>query len=131
MFEKLWVQAPASTISSDGLGPLYNTRACSACHVNDGRGIVVGSDDHTGLVLRLSVPGEGMQPEPTYGVQQQTRAISDHQAEGTLGDGTIVTLFGSGRYTRAPLPRHHAAAQQPTRPEAVAFARRACRRAEH
>ncbi|WP_205669517.1 di-heme oxidoredictase family protein [Aliiroseovarius marinus] len=103
MFEKLWVQAPASTISSDGLGPLYNTRACSACHLNDGRGVVAGPDNHTGLVLRLSVPGNGMQPEPTYGLQLQTRAISGHQAEGmlgityedmpvTLGDGTIITL---------------------------------------
>lgn len=103
MFEKLWVQAPASTISSDGLGPLYNTRACSACHVNDGRGIVVSPDDHKGLVLRLSVPGDGMQPDPNYGFQLQDRAIAGHQAEGrlgisyddtpvSLGDGTVITL---------------------------------------
>lgn len=103
LFEKFWVQAPASTISSDGLGPLYNTRACSACHVQDGRGMVVGPGEHTGLVLRLSIPGDGMQPEPNYGFQLQDRAISGHQAEGklgithedtpvTLGDGTIITL---------------------------------------
>lgn len=103
MFEKLWVQAPSSTISSDGLGPLYNTRACSACHVQDGRGFIAGPDNHKGLVLRLSVPGDEMQPEPNYGFQLQDRAISGHQAEGklgvtysetpvTLGDGTIATL---------------------------------------
>ncbi|WP_424939207.1 di-heme oxidoredictase family protein [Aliiroseovarius sp. S253] len=103
MFEKLWVQAPASTNSSDGLGPLYNTRACSACHIQDGRGVVVGPDEYTGLVLRLSVPGDEMQPDPNYGFQLQDRAISGHQAEGTLGitygempvtlgDGTVITL---------------------------------------
>ncbi|MCK0126372.1 c-type cytochrome, partial [Gelidibacter sp. F2691] len=103
IFEKLWVQAPSSTISSDGLGPLYNTRACSACHIHDGRGFVATSDDHKGLVLRLSVPGTGMQPDPSYGFQLQDRAIAGHEAEGRLditydekpvklGDGTIVTL---------------------------------------
>ncbi|MCK0141884.1 di-heme oxidoredictase family protein [Aliiroseovarius sp. F20344] len=103
MFEKLWVQAPSSTVSSDGLGPLYNTRACSACHINDGRGFVASPDDHKGLVLRLSVPATGMQPEPNYGFQLQTRAIAGHESEGRLGivyeeqpvelgDGATITL---------------------------------------
>ncbi|SMR81568.1 CxxC motif-containing protein, DUF1111 family [Aliiroseovarius halocynthiae] len=123
MFEKLWVQAPASTISSDGLGPLYNTRACSACHVQDGRGFVADPQDHKGLVLRLSVPGKGMQPEPNYGFQLQTRAISGHHAEGqlsityqetpiTLGDGTIVML-------RAPHYAVHDGAHGDLAPDAM------------
>ena len=29
---------PSSTKSSDGLGPLYNARACQSCHLKDGRG---------------------------------------------------------------------------------------------
>ncbi|MCI4663316.1 MAG: c-type cytochrome [Neomegalonema sp.] len=37
-FRKLWVSAPSSTIGSDGLGPLYNARACQRCHLKDGRG---------------------------------------------------------------------------------------------
>lgn len=28
MFRRIWVSAPASTIASDGLGPLYNARSC-------------------------------------------------------------------------------------------------------
>ena len=28
LFRKTWVASPASTLASDGLGPLYNARAC-------------------------------------------------------------------------------------------------------
>ena len=38
IFRKFWVSAPSSTKSSDGLGPLYNARACQSCHLKDGRG---------------------------------------------------------------------------------------------
>ena len=38
LFRKTWVAAPASTLASDGLGPLYNARACQDCHLKDGRG---------------------------------------------------------------------------------------------
>ncbi|MCK8464211.1 c-type cytochrome [Aliiroseovarius sp. S1339] len=107
LFEKLWVQAPASTISSDGLGPLYNARACSACHINGGRGHP--PEDHTdgtpGLVLRLSQTGadSAAQPDPNYGYQVQDRAITGHLAEAsvnvtystrqvTMADGVTIDL---------------------------------------
>ncbi|MEM9580547.1 MAG: di-heme oxidoredictase family protein, partial [Pseudomonadota bacterium] len=38
LFRKLWVTSPASTLASDGLGPLYNARSCQRCHLKDGRG---------------------------------------------------------------------------------------------
>ena len=38
LFRKNWVAAPASTLASDGLGPLYSSRACQECHLKDGRG---------------------------------------------------------------------------------------------
>ena len=38
IFRKLWVSAPSSTTSSDGLGPLFNARSCQSCHLKDGRG---------------------------------------------------------------------------------------------
>ncbi|MCK0137685.1 di-heme oxidoredictase family protein [Aliiroseovarius sp. F47248L] len=107
LFEKLWVQGPASTISSDGLGPLYNARACSACHINDGRGHPPEdpNDPTPGLVLRLSqITSDGLvYPDPLYGSQIQDRAISGHLAEGslridyetqhvTMADGLVVEL---------------------------------------
>jgi len=38
LFRKLWVSSPSSTLASDGLGPLFNARACQSCHIKDGRG---------------------------------------------------------------------------------------------
>lgn len=115
LFRKLWVAAPASTKASDGLGPLYNARACQDCHLKDGRGHTPeGPDDsRVSMFLRLSVMGgpspEGIEdwlatlPDPTYGGQLQDLAAPGHAAEGqmditwtetpvTLADGTIVTL---------------------------------------
>jgi len=85
LFKKLWVFAPASTLASDGLGPLYNARSCQRCHIKDGRGHPpTGPDDSAvSMFLRLSIPGDvpavmaavedyiGTAPDPTYGTQLQ------------------------------------------------------------
>lgn len=120
LFRKLWVSAPASTKSSDGLGPLFNARSCQRCHVKDGRGHPPPANtvnyDQSGMLVRLSVPAKtdtekadivnyrrDVVPEPTYGGQFQDFAIQGHAPEGkihivygekpvTLGDGTTVTL---------------------------------------
>ncbi|WP_442954540.1 di-heme oxidoreductase family protein [Pararhodobacter sp.] len=98
LFQRPWVSAPSSTIASDGLGPLFNARACALCHRQDGRGQVPdGSDEPSGLVLHLSVPApegtpgpEGIAewvatlPEPTYGAQLQDHALPGHRAEGRV-----------------------------------------------
>lgn len=115
LFRKTWVAAPSSTKASDGLGPLYNARACQDCHLKDGRGHTPADADasRVSMFLRLSVPGgpspEGIadwiatSPDPTYGGQLQDLAAPGHAAEGrmditweetpvTLPDGTIVSL---------------------------------------
>jgi len=60
IFRRNWVSAPASTDSTDGLGPLFNSRACQACHLKDGRGHPPLStevpDDSGSMLVRLSVP---------------------------------------------------------------------------
>ena len=92
LFRKSWRPAPSETTASDGLGPLYNARACSDCHVGDGRG-----NHKIGLILKLR------QPDPVYGVQIQDKAVAGIDAEGQvlvryeesaveLSDGTIVRL---------------------------------------
>lgn len=98
-FKRLWVTAPASTDSADGLGPLYNARACQRCHLKDGRGHPPkGPDDSAvSMFLRLSIPpGDALErdllasrqanviPEPTYGGQLQDLAIAGHAAEGRM-----------------------------------------------
>lgn len=119
-FKRIWVTAPASTTSSDGLGPLYNARACQRCHIKDGRGHPPSAnwpdDNAISMFLRLSVPPSSEKeqqlldthqvnviPDPVYGGQLQDFAIPGLLPEGrmvieyrtsdvTLDDGTVVTL---------------------------------------
>ena len=118
LFTKQWVSSPSSTFASDGLGPLFNSRACQNCHLKDGRGHPpeTPDEDAVSMFLRLSVPAKDAEqqaqldnhsvllfPEPTYGGQLQTFAVPGLAAEGkmvidysevpvTLGDGTVVSL---------------------------------------
>jgi CxxC motif-containing protein (DUF1111 family) len=120
VFRKNWVTAPASTKSSDGLGPLYNARACQRCHLKDGRGHPPAASwpegDALTFLLRLSIPPQTEAeravlasgradsiPDPTYGGQLQDVAIPGLPAEGhlhvdyteeqvTLSGGETVTL---------------------------------------
>jgi len=117
IFRKLWVSAPSSTTSSDGLGPLFNARSCQSCHLKDGRGQPpAAGEPAVSLFLRLSVPPQSADDEkrlaerrasviaePTYGTQLQNFAIQGIPAEGrmdiayedvpvTFDDGTVVTL---------------------------------------
>jgi CxxC motif-containing protein (DUF1111 family) len=100
VFRKQWVSAPASTTSSDGLGPLYNARTCAQCHPGGERGqpepdLLRGL--RSTLVLRLSIPPRtaaeqallserkaNVVPEPTYGLQLQPFALQGHRIEGHL-----------------------------------------------
>eukprot|EP00439_Symbiodinium_sp_Y106_P089840 s1_g2376.t1 len=98
-FKRLWVTAPSSTTSADGLGPLFNARACQRCHLKDGRGHPPANadDNAVSMFLRLSIPPQtdeqkeaianhliNVVPEPTYGGQLQDIAIPGHAAEGRL-----------------------------------------------
>ena len=101
IFRKNWVSAPSSTDASDGLGPLFNSRACQNCHLKDGRGhppFTEGvHDDSHSMLVRLSVPPATDEdkaklashavnsiPEPTYGGQLQDLSIQGFKAEGQL-----------------------------------------------
>ena len=115
LFKRLWVTAPASTQTSDGLGPLYNARSCMGCHPNNGRS--QPGNDAQQIVIRIDVPPQNdIQheeltnhkisniPEPTYGLQLQNLAIAGHNSEYqeltiiyeetpiTLSDNTQVML---------------------------------------
>jgi CxxC motif-containing protein (DUF1111 family) len=107
-FNQNWVGAPASVQGRDGLGPLFNTRSCSACHFKDGRsGPPAPGESLSTMILRISVPGGGAHgepaPDPVYGGQIQNRAIPGVTPEadvlveyervpGQFGDGEEFTL---------------------------------------
>jgi len=76
LFDRRWVQAPASTRSADGLGPLFSAQACATCHKAGGPARFVQNEDglgSLGLVVRLGT--EKGTPDPFYGRQIQERAI--------------------------------------------------------
>ncbi len=95
LFRKLWVSAPSSTLASDGLGPLYNARACQSCHIKDGRGRPPEGPDEipVSMILRVSIPADrgaakaeiadylSTAPDPAYGGQLQTLGTAGHPAE--------------------------------------------------
>ncbi len=95
-FKRNWVEAQASTLMHDGVGPHFNAHACAGCHTLDGRGAMPAnapgtpSDAPAGLVIRLSVPGvaqagAGVVPEPVYGEHLNKLAV-----EGVAREGRVV-----------------------------------------
>jgi CxxC motif-containing protein (DUF1111 family) len=117
IFRKVWVSAPSSTQASDGLGPIFNARACQSCHLKDGRGHPPeGLPDATSMFLRLARQAETDEekaavadhdtlnfPDKAYGGQLQDLAVPGLAGEGkmaishseqpvTLKDGTVVSL---------------------------------------
>jgi CxxC motif-containing protein (DUF1111 family) len=134
IFRKLWVPAPSSTRSSDGLGPLFNARGCQSCHLRDGRGRPpAAGESATSMILRLSIPPQNDTdrqqlasytraaiPEPVYGAQLQNFSVNGLLAEGritvdysehpvTLADGEVIRLrkprYGVADLNYGPLHR--------------------------
>lgn len=107
-FRKNWTTEPSSAPGRDGLGPLFNARSCSGCHLRDGRSRPPTPEDTAsdGLLLRLGLPrphGPDL-PDPIYGGQLQDQAILGLAPEGrvvirtqrragTYGDGASFELL--------------------------------------
>jgi len=117
LFRKNWVSSPSSTQASDGLGPLFNERACQNCHLKDGRGRPPQGDaGTTSMFLRLARDASSAEekaaladrrmlnfPDPVYGTQLQELAVPGLKGEGRmrvdyqerkveLTDGAVVFL---------------------------------------
>ncbi|WP_033069459.1 di-heme oxidoredictase family protein [Thalassospira australica] len=120
LFQRLWISAPTRTKAADGLGPLFNSRACNGCHIRNGRGHPVDEDDDqagaTSMLLRLSIPPQTIDqlrdhldgklasiPDPVYGGQFQDFSVPGIKAEGrvnvsysdinvALANGETITL---------------------------------------
>jgi len=108
VFSRAWVTAPATTDNLDGLGPLFNARACATCHSKDGRSAPFNSTGALlGMLFRLSIPGAGQHggpnPDPVYGDQLRpfgilgvpgdgTPHVSYEEQPGSYGDGQAFSL---------------------------------------
>jgi CxxC motif-containing protein (DUF1111 family) len=86
LFNRQWIPAPSSTDASDGLGPLFNARSCSACHARGGGARNVADSDSNysfpGAVVRLGTSKGAT--DPFYGLQLQTKAVQGIMPEAEI-----------------------------------------------
>ena len=125
IFSRTWIPISDTYSDLDGLGPLFNRRACSDCHVNNGRGLVPGTNNDApeSMLVRISLtgtgPNGGPRPVPGYGDQLQDRAIAGvppearvrvqwQEISGHYKDGTPYSLrepqLEISRLAYGPLP---------------------------
>jgi CxxC motif-containing protein (DUF1111 family) len=113
LFERNWTPATVSAADEarttvqhmgDGLGPLFHTQSCNACHPSGGRGEFTfradGVIDGDGLLLKLGI---GKYGDPIYGGQIQTRAIKGMRAEGLPAVRFEAVSHPTGRTLRKPV----------------------------
>ncbi|MEP2029196.1 MAG: di-heme oxidoredictase family protein [Paracoccaceae bacterium] len=85
LFERSWVQAPATTKASDGLGPLFNARSCASCHPRGGSVGFETTENRTQSAGLLARFGDGTGAgDPHYGKQLQSAALTTLQPEGQV-----------------------------------------------
>lgn len=100
-FEATFVSPPAEI--NPGLGPQFNSSACAACHVKNGRGLPEAGQGpvRSPLLVRVSlasgkpdVPG-GPVPVPGLGTQIQDHAILGYAPDATVG---VEWTYVAGAY---------------------------------
>ena len=85
LFRRAWVPAPTVTRANDGLGPHFDARSCAACHPGGDRPALRldrGGPVPRGMVVRVERP-DGT-PDPIYGIQLQSEAVTGLPPEATL-----------------------------------------------
>lgn len=89
VFNETFVPYP-STITYNGLGPIFNNNSCGACHSGLGEGNPPASFGAplTSMLFRISVPGTdphgGPNPVPGFGGQLQNNGVGNTPAEGSV-----------------------------------------------
>lgn len=84
LFVAEWQAAPGPRALLDGLGPLFNADACTACHVSNGRAATLADGGGTTAAVLFRLGNAAGQEHPEYGGQLQSFATTG-QAEGTVG----------------------------------------------
>ena len=111
-FGDQFVTSPA--LINAGLGPLFNQNSCESCHVSNGRSpFPTSSNDLRGLLIRLSVNGEGDHGQPLgipgYGGQLQTKAVfgKAREAEVTWQEESHEEFYSDGKSITLTRPVFH------------------------
>lgn len=74
LFVAQWQAAPGPRALLDGLGPLFNANACSACHAVDGRTAALNDDGSTTPAVLFRLGNEQGGEHPVFGGQLQHRS---------------------------------------------------------
>ncbi|MCE9498899.1 MAG: thiol oxidoreductase, partial [Leptospira sp.] len=101
VFDSTWVEAPASTSGIDGLGPVFNQRACVSCHQRDGRGRPPTSSESQmlSMLIRLSVSGSDPVTGGPVGVTNYGGQLND---KGIASGGVSAEGSSTVSYTEIP-----------------------------
>lgn len=83
LFIAQWLSAPNSRVALDGLGPLFNANACTACHIANGRVRPYHDEGRLDQSLLIRVSDSTGNAHPVYGGQLQTKATAG-DAEATI-----------------------------------------------
>ena len=84
LFIAQWQAAPGPRSTLDGLGPLFNADACTACHVSDGRIAAYNNNGtlHESFLFRIGK--ENGEIHSIYGEQLQTNSTTGQGQEGSV-----------------------------------------------
>ena len=117
VFDRPWVKAPSSTLSSDGLGPLFNARSCQGCHIKDGRGHPPQPGDTNMVSMWFGLSDNHGNHDKRLGHQLQDQAIAGMAHEGKVTvnyeeqkfsypDGSIAYLRKPNYQTDSKISKH-------------------------
>lgn len=95
-FEASFIAAPAPLFQ--GLGNIYNNNACVNCHIGDGRGKpILSNEPLASMLFRISVPGHGEHGAPFnapgFGGQLQDKAVFGQKPEALVNVSWSETIF--------------------------------------
>lgn len=113
LFKRPWISSPSSLSAGGGVGPLYDARACSSCHVGGGPGRVAEDAIGEGLAVRLG-------HDPVYGDQIQTRALPGFDPEADVAfhweekSGVRAPALDFAKLYYGPLTAHAALRRAPS-----------------
>lgn len=90
LFTAPWDAAPGPRPLLDGLGPLFNANACTACHADGSRVPPLNADGSTTRAVLLRLGNTAGDTHPVYGGQLQSSATSGNP------EGLVSWLYDAG-----------------------------------
>jgi CxxC motif-containing protein (DUF1111 family) len=113
LFKRPWISEPSSLSAGGGVGPLYDARACNACHIGGGPGRVAQDSIGEGLAVRVG-------HDPVYGDQIQTHALPGVDPEADVAfhwdekSGARTPVLDIVKLYYGPLTAHAALRRAPS-----------------